>query len=185
VTRLPLAILVLYARIRNRISRKLGHILDQPGPALVLEFAEPGRNGLTASATRWTICPLLTLHDIVVMQRPGMGGCRPLARRGDLDEADASCGDRALAVAAAAAGSAASAVPGVQSVADGVIIHPANGGTERIQVCGDRILRVSYVAQGDLPATQSLVVNAAWPAHPHFVVRPDGADGVVVATADV
>ena len=23
-------------------------------------------------------------------------------------------------------------------------------------------------------------VNAAWPAHPHFVMRLDGADGVVV-----
>jgi galactose mutarotase-like protein len=90
------------------------------------------------------------------------------------------------AAAPAASGSAsASAVSAVQTVADGVIIHPTSGGTERIQVCGDRILRVSYVAQGDLPAKQSLIVTAVWPAHPHFVVRPDGADGVVVATADV
>lgn len=79
----------------------------------------------------------------------------------------------------------AASIPGVQSIANGVIIHPTAGGTERIQVCGDRILRVSDVAQGDLPAKQSLVVNAAWPTHPHFVVRPVGADSVVVATADV
>lgn len=90
----------------------------------------------------------------------------------------------APAATAASATAGPGLPPGVQVTAQGVLLSLGNGGTERIQVGGDRILRVSYVAAGRLPGRGSLMVSAQWPAHPDFTVRASGS-GVVVATRQV
>lgn len=90
----------------------------------------------------------------------------------------------AFVIPAASAATETELPAGVQLTPQGVLLSLGTGGTERIQVCGDRILRVSYVASGNLSDRQSLTVTARWPAHPDFTVQASGS-GVVVATREV
>jgi alpha-D-xyloside xylohydrolase len=79
-----------------------------------------------------------------------------------------------------------SAAPAVaaQRTDQGVLLSLPGGGTERINVRGDRILQVSYVASGALPTRQSLSVNAQWPAQPSFTLTTN-ASSVVLKTAQL
>jgi alpha-D-xyloside xylohydrolase len=72
----------------------------------------------------------------------------------------------------------------VQQTSQGIVVHLPGGGTEQVDVRGDRILQVSYVATGTIPTRQSLSVTAQWPAHPAFTLVQN-ANSVVLSTAQL
>jgi hypothetical protein len=77
------------------------------------------------------------------------------------------------AATGAVTATASAATAGVQQTATGVLLQLGSGGTEQIDVRADRMLQVSYVAGGTLPARQSLSVNAQWPCPAGFATsRP-------------
>ena len=85
------------------------------------------------------------------------------------------------ALRTAPAAQAASVIPvaSVERQANGVLLHMRPGAL-RIQVCTDRILRVTYAPTDAIPATlQDFVVNRRWPAVP-FTVTTTPADVSVV-----
>ena len=82
-----------------------------------------------------------------------------------------------LGLPAAPAAQAAPAIPvaSVERQVNGVLLH-MRPGVLRIQVCTDRILRVTYAPTATVPATlQDFVVNRKWTAAP-FTVKTTPAD---------
>jgi alpha-D-xyloside xylohydrolase len=76
-------------------------------------------------------------------------------------------------------------LPGnVQVGAQGIVVHPTQGGTEEVDVRSDHILQVSYVASGSLGPRTSLSVVASWPARPGFGLV-GGTGSVMVKTGQV
>lgn len=81
---------------------------------------------------------------------------------------------------AGACGAAPIPVTSFQQDANGVTFA-MDPGVMRVQVCGERIVRVIYAPGPELPAGSGFVVNADWPASSSFDVAAD-AEAIVLST---